>query len=660
MRHTIFSTLAVAVSLGAAHSADIQDVATKTGATVNKAPGWIQHGACVYRICTPDDPDFLSSSEAGLAIVSHLLDGSIEQIPLMNGVIADDHTGKNNWDGIWPYWGHVSYRAKDWDHLRDFMQRAGDKYNTKISFHVNLTDVNAGLKAFPETRAFFKKLVDTKSIYRRDWNPATRKRDMEPPYVPQDFPAKEENPTTIFALVNYKNFWDSGLARQMIDEFYGHLPYPPPVLYLDVLTLEGSNFNTGFPTAPLGGSKETQLEGVLAIASYLRSKGTEIGTEGDRPFLGDFGTYGWLHCLPGYSADDYSKIKGAAKGFRIVTQHVFGNTGCFDVSPIASTPGRIAKVRQHYSDLLAGSPITRRMPGLDTWHICDRGADNDEFNIPGTGDGFRGDWIDLLNDFYLTGIQELYHIGKRNVRTAFYNKIGVLHLTKFVLSDPTGKDTEIPVMDWLPPFYPKNAVENVRRTGNLMLEGLLVTRYNAPHSGKYRIKVWANNHGPGAGALNVYVNQQLQLRVLDISFKDRNTLSREFDLGEIDLNAGDNTLSVDPGPIYAKWSDGSEAFWETPSLGKGFKVTNGDVTFADDYDRMWPDTWSGQRKIYFYSWDGTQRAWKLPQDWASVKETVLYPLTPDGRGKGVTLPVTDRSVTPKLLPEVPYILTPKM
>ena len=35
------------------------------------------------------------------------------------------------------------------------MQRMSDKYNTKVSFHVNLTDVNVGLKAYPETRAFF-------------------------------------------------------------------------------------------------------------------------------------------------------------------------------------------------------------------------------------------------------------------------------------------------------------------------------------------------------------------------------------------------------------------------------------------------------------------------------------------------------------------------
>ena len=67
--------------------------------------------------------------------------------------------------------------------------------------------------------------------------------------------------------MNYKRFWDSGMARQMFDEFYRRLPYPPPVLYVDVLTLKGGNFHDRLPTGPLGGSKETQLEGVLAIAN---------------------------------------------------------------------------------------------------------------------------------------------------------------------------------------------------------------------------------------------------------------------------------------------------------------------------------------------------------------------------------------------------------
>lgn len=662
MKPSLLLTLGLLLAAGSNHAATIQEIADKTNATENKAPAWIKHGAYVYRICTPDNADFLGFTEEGIGITSHLLDNSIAQIPLINGLISDDHNGVCNWDGIWPYWNHVSYRAKNWDNLSGFMKRVNDKYNTKVSFHVNLTDVNVGLNAFPETREFFKKLVATKSIYRRDRNPSTNKRDVEPPYVPQDIiTEKNDSSITIFALVNYNQFWKSGLAKDMIADFYGHLPYAPPVLYIDVLTAEGGNFSTGYPDGPLGGSKETQIEGMLKISEYLRSKGTEVGTEGDRTFLKDYGTYAWLHSQPGYSSDDYSKIKGAAKGPRVPIQHVMGNTGCFVVSPVGSSQEQITKVRGHYSELLAGAPITRKMPGLDTWHIADRGSDSDEFNMfpNGGGDPFRGDWIDLVNGFYLSGIQELYHIGKGNVRTNVYQKIAVLHLRKFVITDPKGNVTEIPVGDCIAPgSYPESTIKEIRKNNRLMFERPLLFHFNAPVAGKYPLAAWITIPGRGPGGMNVYVNGERQLSVLDVTDKVRNDFSSS-DLGELTLKAGDNTITVDSGPIYAKWSDGTEAIWETPSLHKGFKVSNGDVTFAYDYDRMWPDTWSGQKKIYFYSWDGTDRTWKLPTDWADAKTATLYPLTPDGRGKGMTVPIKDRSLSPKLLPQVPYILVPE-
>ena len=96
----------------------------------------------------------------------------------------------------------------------------------------------------------------------------------------------------------------------------------------------------------------------------------------------------------------------------------------------------------------------------------------------------------------------------------------------------------------------------------------------------------------------------------------------------------------------------------TPSIGTGFTVRNGDVVFAVDYDRMWPDTWSGKKKIHFFSWDGTNREWLLPEDWAGVKSATLYPLGPDGRGKGVKVAIKDRKASPALLPQVPYVLVP--
>lgn len=643
----------------------LKKLAKPTGVKENKAPSWIKHGAYVYRFSCTDDPDMLVPAEQGIGLMSNLLDGSVEQIPLMTGMIGDDHRGNFIWDGIWPYWNHVSFRGKNWQYLHDFMKRVQEKHNTKVSFHLNLTDVNIGLREYPETRAFFKKLVETKSIYRRDWNYQTNKRDKESPYVPQeidkyitDKDKKNPDPIQIFALVNYQNFWKSGLAKEMIDEFYSHLPYAPPVLYLDVLNLSGGNFSTGYPDGPLGGSKETQRQGILAIAKYLRSKGTEIGTEGDRDFMEDYGTYGWLHC--GVSKPDYSKIQGASKGAKLVLQHVYGNTGGFCLSPIASTQEQLKKARAHYRHLLKGAPITRKMPGLDTWHLADRSAQNNEFNqFPDGnmgGDPFRGDWIDLINHFYLTGIQELYHIGKGNYRVSSFDKIGVVHVNKFVLEDERGESIVLECKDSLPPEFPEWGLKSVMESGFVMLEGRLIKKFNVSKAGKYKVKFFGRNGGREHGGVNFYIDNKLEFSKTNIPFPK----GVDFvEMGEVFLSKGEHVFSCDSGAIYVEWNDGTVAIWDTPSMGKGFKVTNGDVTFADDYDRMWPDTWSGEKKIYFYSWDGTNRRWKLPQDWAKVKNATLYPLTPEGRGKGIPMSVKERSINPKLLPQVPYILLPK-
>ncbi|HUU31204.1 MAG TPA: hypothetical protein VMY69_03795 [Phycisphaerae bacterium] len=111
--------------------------------------------------------------------------------------------------------------------------------------------MNVGLRDYPESREFFQKLVETKSIYRRDWNKAAHRREGEP-FVPLEIEkyagnAGNPDPVQIFALVNYKQFWDSGLARKMIDEFYAKLPFAPPMLYL-CSTQAGAISRPVFPT----------------------------------------------------------------------------------------------------------------------------------------------------------------------------------------------------------------------------------------------------------------------------------------------------------------------------------------------------------------------------------------------------------------------------
>ncbi len=201
---------------------------------------------------------------------------------------------------------------------------------------------------------------------------------------------KTPDPIAIIALVNYQKFWASGLAGQMIDTFYSHLPYPPPLLYLDVLNLTGGNFSTGPPDGPLGGSEQTQLEGVVAIVDHLRSKGTDLATEGDRPY-GDRpdgsprAGYVWYHGR-GFSNDDYRVISGGS-GVNLAGHHVLGNPGAFNVSPIALTAAGLGAVRAHYEALLAGRPTTKKMPGLDTcaWPTAPaRSWTNSTFPAPAT------------------------------------------------------------------------------------------------------------------------------------------------------------------------------------------------------------------------------------------------------------------------------------
>jgi hypothetical protein len=624
-------------------------------------PAWAAGGVFVYRVSTPDADDVLARAEEGIALVSNLLDQSVPQIPLFNGLIGHDHPGPANWDGVWPYWNRVTFRAgHDWQKLSDFMVRIREKSKASASFHVNLTDVDAGLRDYPETRAFFDQLVKTQSIYRRDRVAGKRTGD---PYVPQDLDAtialepRKDN-QAIIAPVNYKKFWDSGLARQMIDTFYSHLPYPPPILYLDVLNLTGGNFSTGAPDGPLGGSQQTQQEGVIAIVDYLRSKGSDLATEGDRPYGNRpdgaaRAGYVWYHGR-GFSADDYRVISGGSH-VNLPGHHVLGNPGAFNVSPIASTAAGLQAVRAHYDAVLTGKPTPKKLPGLATWHLSQRPeTKTDEFDIPGTGDAFRGDWADLVNDFYLATIQENYHIGKRSVRRQF-NRVGAVHLGTYRLTSPDGSETRVSVPDFFVGWQKAGA----QKAGQIMLVDPIETKVQVGQAGRYPLTVTLKDLGYHEfDNFNVYVNGRLHRNLGNFPRPKNPDAWFEVDAGEVELVQGENTIVFDAGILRASWTDGTVAEWTTPYLRTGFKASSGDVVFADDYDRMWPDTWSGQKKIYFFSWDGTQRSWMLPEEWRHRRTATLYPLGPAGRGQAIPLEVVDGSVSPNLLPQVPYVVVP--
>ena len=92
-----------------------------------RPPAWAAKGAYVFRVSTPDEADMLPRLEEGHAIVAHLLDGTVPQITIVNGLIGHDHPGAWNWDGLWPYWNRVTFRAGSFEKLAAFMARAKEQ-----------------------------------------------------------------------------------------------------------------------------------------------------------------------------------------------------------------------------------------------------------------------------------------------------------------------------------------------------------------------------------------------------------------------------------------------------------------------------------------------------------------------------------------------------
>jgi len=323
----------------------------------------------------------------------------------------------------------------------------------------------------------------------------------------------------------------------------------------------------------------------------------------------------------------------------------------FNLSPIATTPGGLMVVRDHYAALAAGKPSPKRVAGPATSHLAFGESLGKEFDIPGTGDPFRGDWADLIGNFYLTGIQELYHIGKGNVRTATFNKLGALHVNGLALVGDDGAVLDIPLSEAVS-AYPTWKHADVRKSGQIMLEWPLVAKVRVARAGTYRLRCSATKDN-GRGALNVYVDQRCVQTVPDATLAPTPFLSQG-----IELPAGEHEIAIDAGPLYARWNDGTVACWKTPYLGRGLRISNGDLVFAEDYDRLWPDTWSGQDKLYAFSWDGTKRTWTLPAAWAARVAVQLIPLTPDGRGKPEPLVVTKGTISPTLKAQIPYVIVP--
>ena len=618
----------------------------------NNAPAWSTY--FIWRLAPPDKANAQEECARAIRAVHNLLDNSVRSNVIVSGLIGCD-SGACSWDGSWPFWNRVTYRINhDWQTLADFMLAMRDQHDACISFHTNLTDVNTGLAYYPEMRAFFARMREHGCYYTR------KVANCGGPYageafVPEHIPVETAtmpyvtagDPSDIFAIVNYQRFWESGLAREMLDEFFAHLPYPPPVLYVDVLSLTGNNCNVGYPDGVLGGSSATQFAGRQQILDYIRSKGSEPGGEGP----GDSTAYNWNH--GGLSANDYSRIQsGYAQGCCMwrgeEPMHVYGNQGAYSADLTGALLNQDLRFEMAanggalMTSLGGASTRTARYQPLEEWRTVPR----------------------VIEGFYLTVIQELYHIGKGNVRLPGGpgteredEHRGRAKIESVTVRQHPGAFTETLLARDGQLTGCLRVVEQPGAETGQVVEGLQQAMHNrltvettVPSDGDYTVII--RYFSPRGGTAELWLDDNY---IREIDFPA--TLLEPY-AGDVavtlPLTRGRHGLALQKGCIHARWSDGTQARWDR----HGFKAWNGEVVFGVGYDRMWPDSWSGQRKIYFYSKDGCARRWRLPDDWAQVTQATGYALSAEGRETPHPLPVTDGHVEFTQAPGTPYVLLP--
>jgi len=612
---------------------------------ISKAPQWAR--SLIWKMSLADRPAALDEAEEKIRTVCNLTDGAVRQIVFLSGAVGVDE-GKLAWDGSWPYWARPTYRINhDWKYLGDFMLKMRDKWNAEMSFHVNITDVNVGMALTEETRTFFEKLRDNRCIYCRP-----KGRDAQPwfglPYVPREIPLYEETPDSrkkrdasdMFAMVDYKQLWDSGLAKEIIDGLFSKLPFVPSLLYVDVFGPLGWCIHPGYPDGELGHSRQTQFEGMRQIQDYIRACGSDVAGESPDRLVDLQANYSWSH--GGLAANDYSQIgSGYGMGSMEKTRggkgmHVYGNQGGYHIQCGERVPELISQ-----SPNLDSPLQSRKYDGIREWGLAE----------------------DLVRGFYLTVIQELYHIGRGDVRlpgTPNFSRLdehcGRARINALTITDDKGV---FQVVDATTAELTGSCriEDDAWAVGAKTVVGLDQALFNAVHfkvtvpvAGRYKLFLRYASQGGARVSLSVNAGDRSELNL-------PNTESWHFygdHLVELTLQAGANRVSLVHDLIFAKWDDGTEARWDM----NGLRVWNGMTIFAKDGDRLWPDTWSGRQRLFAFSVEGGEREWKLPEGWETFTGIMFYPLTSTGRGEGVVVPVRNGNVTLRLEPSLPCVMEP--
>ena len=249
---------------------------------------------------------------------------------------------------------------------------------------------------------------------------------------------------------------------------------------------------------------------------------------------------------------------------------------------------------------------------------------------------FAATGADLVNNFYLTGIQELYHIGNRSVRRRM-DSIGHVHLGSYTVSGPGGRTT-VSVADFAEPEW----VRGARKAGRLMIESPTTTRVAVAQAGKYRAPghlfpgrtlrqpaAWRVRQRPASSLLRAPPDSGGRQRQL------RTERRRDRTPG------GDKhhclRFRADPRHLERRHRGRVDDALSTPRLQglEGRRDVRAGLRphVARHLERP--------EEVYFFSWEGTSRNWKLPADWGDVPRATLYPLTPDGRGQGVPIAIKE-------------------
>lgn len=580
-----------------------------SSSTVNHAPAWAK-GTFVWKLCLADTPDSLVEAAQVIRTVSNQLDRSVRQVVMLTNAIGSDH-GKLPWDGIWPYWQRLSNRiGGGWEELARFMTAMRDQHKALISFHVNLTDVNAGLALYPETRAFFQRLRRAKAIYTRPTGVFNQPWSGLP-HVLERIPAGRD-PSDIVALVDYQRYWSSGLAREQIDGLLDRLPYIPPLLYVDVLGPKGWCHHPGYPDGDLGGGMTSQLAGIRSIVDYLQSRGCGVAGESpDRLIEHQPITYSWSH--GGLASNDYAKI-GSGYGMGAMERRggkgmqVYGNQGGYHVQCGREAP---ALIRSTFED-----PLHSRLY-----------------------DGLRefGDASDLVRQFHLTVAPELHRIASGAVRLPGGDgwrlgdeAHGRARIDLLTVRQAGGKAAIIEA-EGARLLGTAAVVEDSWAGGgkavgdvDLALGNGVEFTVKVKRAGRY--DCFLRYASAGGGTVSVQVGDRPR-RLVDLP--DTGAWNHYGDhLLRLSLAAGRNLVRIQRGLVAAAWSDGTRAEWD---LDRGFRSWNGDVLYGVGGDRFCPVAWADGKRILVHSQEGGARTWRLPEAWRGIARAQLIPLTPDGR-----------------------------